>query len=95
VRRPSVSRRIRQEVDSSAAPFVPEAVQLLDTIPGIGETVAQIIVAEIGADMDCFPTANHLALHTTNFVPLALKGFAPRTSRKILDLTKPQSYGSR
>jgi hypothetical protein len=29
--------------------------------------------------------ANHLALHTTNFVPLALKGFAPRTYRKIPD----------
>jgi hypothetical protein len=29
--------------------------------------------------------ANHLALHTTNFVPLALTGFAPRTYRKIPD----------
>jgi hypothetical protein len=29
--------------------------------------------------------ANHLTLHATNFVPLALKGFAPRTYRKITD----------
>jgi Transposase DDE domain len=29
--------------------------------------------------------ANHLALHTTNFVPLALKGFAPRIYRKMTD----------
>lgn len=29
--------------------------------------------------------ANHLALHTTNFVPLALQGLAPRTYRKIPD----------
>jgi hypothetical protein len=29
--------------------------------------------------------ANHLALHTPNFVPLALRGFAPRTYRKIID----------
>jgi hypothetical protein len=29
--------------------------------------------------------ANHLALHATNFVPLALKGCAPRTYRKITD----------
>jgi len=57
----SVAERIRQEVDSSADPFVPEAVKLLDTIPGIGETVAQIIVAEIGVDMERFSTANHLA----------------------------------
>jgi len=53
--------RIKQEVGSSADPFVPEAVTLLDTIPGVGETVAQIIVAEIGADMDRFSTAHHLA----------------------------------
>ena len=53
--------RIRQEVENSADPFVPEAVQLLDTIPGIGETVAQIIVAEVGVDMECFPTDHHLA----------------------------------
>jgi transposase len=34
---------------------------LLNTLPGIGETVAQIIVTEIGVDMEQFPTANHLA----------------------------------
>ena len=56
-----VEERIRQEVETSADPFVGEAVQLLDTIPGVGETVAQIIVAEIGVDMDRFPTDHHLA----------------------------------
>lgn len=53
--------RIGQEVENSAAPFVPDAVQLLDTIPGVGETVAQIIVAEVGVDRDRFPTNHHLA----------------------------------
>src|SRR5712692_8836976 len=56
-----VEERIRQEVESSPDPFVPEAVKLLDTIPGVGETVAQIIVAEIGVDMERFPTDHHLA----------------------------------
>jgi transposase len=56
-----VAERIRQEVENSADPFVADAVQLLDTIPGVGETVAQIIVAEIGADMARFPTAHDLA----------------------------------
>jgi transposase len=37
------------------------AVTLLDTIPGIGRRVAEIILAEIGPDMDQFPTAEHLA----------------------------------
>ncbi len=53
--------RIGQEVERSADPCVPEAVKLLDTIPGVGETVAQIIGAEIGVDMTRFPTDHHLA----------------------------------
>ena len=52
--------RIKEEVESSADPFVPDAVQLLDAIPGVGETVAQISVAEIGVAMNRFPTAHHL-----------------------------------
>jgi transposase len=33
---------------------------LLKTMPGVGETVAQVILAEIGTDMSRFPTAGHL-----------------------------------
>ena len=36
-------------------------IELLQTIPGVGDTVAQVIVAETGADMARFPTAAHLA----------------------------------
>lgn len=33
----------------------------LDTIPGIGRHIAEALVAEIGTDMERFPTAHHLA----------------------------------
>lgn len=56
---PRVVERIGQEVASSADPFVPEAGKWLDTIPGMGETGAQSIVAEIGVEMDQFPPATH------------------------------------
>ena len=36
-------------------------IKLLQTIPGVGERVAQVIVAETGADMSRFPSAAHLA----------------------------------
>jgi transposase len=37
------------------------AVSLLVTIPGVARRTAQVILAEIGADMSRFPTAGHLA----------------------------------
>lgn len=36
-------------------------VELLDTIPGINERTASLLLAEIGADMSRFPSARHLA----------------------------------
>ena len=38
-----------------------EAVALLDTAPGIGRTVAEQIIAEVGTDMRRFPSEGHLA----------------------------------
>ena len=36
------------------------AVTRLDAIPGVGLTIAQVIIAEVGLDMTRFPTAGHL-----------------------------------
>jgi transposase len=36
------------------------AVERLDEIPGVGQTAARLLLAEIGADMTRFPTAGHL-----------------------------------
>ncbi|MEW6131273.1 MAG: IS110 family transposase [Acidobacteriota bacterium] len=54
-------QRIDEEVQASPDPFVSEAIELLDGIGGINETVARIVVAEIGVEMSQFPSANHLA----------------------------------
>jgi transposase len=51
-----LSARIEQVI----APFA-EQVALLDTIPGVDQRAAEVIVAEIGPDMGQFPTAAHLA----------------------------------
>ena len=34
--------------------------ELLKTMPGVGDTVAQVVLAEIGTDMSRFPSAGHL-----------------------------------
>jgi transposase len=56
-----VETRIGEEVAACPEPFVPEAVALLESIPGVGIRTAQTIVAEIGVDMGRFPSAKHLA----------------------------------
>lgn len=40
---------------------VEDAVARLDTIPGVGRRTAEVLAAEIGTDLDRFPTAGHLA----------------------------------
>ena len=49
-----------REIERLTAPF-DELVDLLDTIPGVARTTAELILAEVGADLSRFPTANHLA----------------------------------
>ncbi len=51
---------VSEEVARLCEPFR-EAVELLMTIPGVGTTTAQTIVAEIGLDMSRFTSAQHLA----------------------------------
>jgi transposase len=55
-----LERAVRElEARTAAAPFR-AAIELLSTIPGVGETTATVIVAEIGDDMSQFPSAGHL-----------------------------------
>ena len=50
---------IEGRIRESLAPFR-AAVSLLTTMPGVSETAAAVIVAEIGDDMSKFPSAGHL-----------------------------------
>jgi len=47
-------------IETVIAPFA-QARDLLVTIPGISQMVADVIIAETGADMAVFPTPGHLA----------------------------------
>lgn len=50
------------EIDCLLLPFDPtKAIERLDGIPGVNQTTAQVIVAELGVDMSRFPTAAHAA----------------------------------
>jgi transposase len=52
--------QLSAEIEQAQAPFA-EAVRLVETLPGIAEIAASAIVAAIGTDMGCFPSAAPLA----------------------------------
>ncbi len=51
---------LTEAIGEQIAPFE-KAVELLCTIPGVQRRTAEVIVSEIGIDMNVFPTAKHLA----------------------------------
>jgi transposase len=51
---------LETKIEEMVAPFA-QALERLDEIPGIGDTGAHAIIAEIGLDMSRFPTPAHLA----------------------------------
>lgn len=52
--------RFDEQIEAYCRPFE-QVVQWLDTIPGVARQTAEVIVAEIGTDMNRFPSADHLA----------------------------------
>lgn len=52
--------KLSEEIATRMDPFA-EALQLADTIPGVGRRAAEQILAETGTDMSRFPTAGHFA----------------------------------
>jgi transposase len=51
---------LEAKIEAEIAPFA-RAVDRLDEITGVGQTAAQVIIAELGLDMGRFPTPGHLA----------------------------------
>jgi transposase len=49
-----------QQIEEALRPFEAE-LRRLRTIPGVAARVAEVILAEIGTEMDRFPTAGHLS----------------------------------
>jgi transposase len=52
--------RLSEEIATRLRP-VEDALQRLDTIPGVDRRTAEVLLAELGADMSRFPSAAHLA----------------------------------
>jgi transposase len=68
-------------IEAALAPFR-DCVDRLKEIPGLSETSAQILLAEIGADMSQFPTAGHL-LSWAGLVPRLDESAGRRRSTRV------------
>jgi transposase len=51
---------LEKKMDAHLQPYR-EEMERLQTIPGVSQTTASALIAEIGVDMNQFPTADHLA----------------------------------
>src|SRR5258708_10628466 len=52
--------RVSTQIAERVGPFEAEVARL-QSIPGVGQRTAEVLVAEIGVDLTRFPTARHLA----------------------------------
>ena len=52
--------RVTARIEELMIPFAP-ALEKLQTIPGVGPKVAEVLLAEVGPDMSVFPSAEHLS----------------------------------
>jgi transposase len=68
-------------IEAALGPFR-DAIERLKEIPGLSETSAQILIAEIGADMSQFPTAGHL-LSWAGLVPRLDESAGKRRSTRV------------
>jgi transposase len=69
------------QIETAIAPFR-DALDRLTSIPGVGDRVAQVILAEIGPDMTPFPTAGHL-LSWAGLTPRLDESAGKRRSTRI------------
>jgi len=66
-------------IEALVGPFA-HAVDRLDEIPGVGQTAAHLLLAEVGVDMTRFPTAGHL-VSWAKFAPGVKESAGKRTGR--------------
>jgi transposase len=52
--------QVQSEIDARLVPYAAQ-MAVLQSIPGVNALAAATIIAEIGVDMGCFPSAKHLA----------------------------------
>jgi transposase len=53
--------RFDDRINQVMSPLEHEIVRRLDAVPGVNQCVAEVVIAEIGTDMSCYPSVSALA----------------------------------
>ena len=77
--------RVEEELDTVLGPFRAKA-ELPKTMSGVSDTVAEVVVAEVGVDMTRFPTAGHL-ISWAGLCPRSDESAAKRRSTRLRKAT--------
>jgi transposase len=80
-------REVEEEIHDGFSQFQ-GPIELLDSIPGIDQTAAYTILAEIGAEMSAFPTAQHIC----SWAGLAPGNYKSANKQKKQRLTPGNNY---
>ncbi len=52
--------QVERKIEEVTRPFVPQ-IEQMDPVPGVDRRLAEVVLAEVGADVSPFPTDQHLA----------------------------------
>ncbi len=75
--------RVTREVETRIVHFQKE-IELLRTIPGVDQKIAEVMVSEIGVEMSWFPDHRHLA---------SWAGFCPGNKMRVLGNGRAERFG--
>jgi transposase len=80
-------RQVEEEIHASFSQFQ-GPIELLDSIPGVDQTAAYTILAEIGKEMSAFPTAQHIC----SWAGLAPGNYKSANKQKKQRITQGNNY---
>ena len=82
-----IIEKINQETDTITSKYTQE-FELLQTVPGVSDTIAAAVIGEIGVDMSQFPSDQHIS----SWAGLSPGSYESAGKKKLPDLTRSEKF---
>lgn len=80
-----IIQKVEKEIDGITSQYIQE-FELLQTVPGINSTIAAVVMAEIGVDMEQFPSDQHIS----SWAGLSPGSYESAGKKKVLEFCLDQ-----